>query len=516
MFASNTLRSMSQLKTAGIAALFLLTSCGGEQIAGIQGSGATTPADASGTAVGPITAFGSIFVNGVEYSTSGAAIHIDGQSGTEAQLQVGQIVTVKGQVSDDGTTGSATEVSFTADARGAIAQLDTGGGTFIVLGQTVQVTDTTVFGDGIQPAAIEGLHSGDSVEVSAFTDASGNLVASRIELKSSAESLQVKGAIAGLDTNTQTFRINDLTVSYNGIAPDGVLANGAVVSVEGSATSANGSLQASSVGVVPSAAGATNERGDVQGLITSFTSQTDFTVDGQRVATDANTQLILHDQTLGVNLLVKVKGTFNATGVLVASKVEAKPQGSGNGGNNAEGNTGGNGNGNSNGDGNANARDGNVNQNAASADIVRGLVDSVSGNALKVLGVNVTATADTTFNDKSQQHLRTFGMKDMRAGDYVEVRGAADASNEIHASVIERDKEENRSYLQGEVAGVATPEFSVLGIRVTTDSQTHFIGLQNDPKGTDEFFAEVARHVVKVRGTFSAGVLLADQVQIKE
>jgi len=46
------------------AAVLLLASCGGPtQLGGIQGSG-------SGVAYGPITGFGSIFVNGVEYVTS--------------------------------------------------------------------------------------------------------------------------------------------------------------------------------------------------------------------------------------------------------------------------------------------------------------------------------------------------------------------------------------------------------------------------------------------------------------
>ena len=50
------------------AAALLLAACSGPtQLAGIQGSGAAV-------AYGPITGFGSIFVNGVEYATSSAQI----------------------------------------------------------------------------------------------------------------------------------------------------------------------------------------------------------------------------------------------------------------------------------------------------------------------------------------------------------------------------------------------------------------------------------------------------------
>src|SRR5258707_631006 len=69
------------------AAVLLLASCGGStQLAGIQGSG-------SSIASGPITGFGSIFVNGVEYVTSNAQIRIDDQPGAESQLLAGEVVT---------------------------------------------------------------------------------------------------------------------------------------------------------------------------------------------------------------------------------------------------------------------------------------------------------------------------------------------------------------------------------------------------------------------------------------
>ena len=120
---------------AGIVGLF--AGCGGDMTAGIQGSGRTGGV----AAVGPITGFGSIFVDGVEYSTSGAQISVDDQAGTESQLRVGQVVTVKGTVNADGITGTAATVSFASDLRGPVAQVDANAGTFVVLGQTVRVTD---------------------------------------------------------------------------------------------------------------------------------------------------------------------------------------------------------------------------------------------------------------------------------------------------------------------------------------------------------------------------------------
>jgi hypothetical protein len=80
----------------GAAITSLLVACGVDQVAGIQGSG--SPVAAGYTSVGPITGFGSVIVDGVEYSTTGAQIRIDDEPAPESQLRVGQIVSINGSV----------------------------------------------------------------------------------------------------------------------------------------------------------------------------------------------------------------------------------------------------------------------------------------------------------------------------------------------------------------------------------------------------------------------------------
>jgi len=118
-----------------------------------------------GLCYGPITGFGSIFVNGVEYTTTNAQIRIDDQTGAETELHVGDIVTVNGTVNTDAKTGTATQVTFSGDVAGAVATIDSAGGTFIVLGRTIRVTGSTLFDDNIHPASIAGLQVGTLVEV---------------------------------------------------------------------------------------------------------------------------------------------------------------------------------------------------------------------------------------------------------------------------------------------------------------------------------------------------------------
>ena len=468
---------MNRMRTGiGAAAAMLLVACGGSTlVAGIEGSGSPAPA----AAVGPITGFGSVFVNGVEYGTSNAQILIDNQPGTEAQLHAGQIVTIQGSVNADGTTGTATEVSFSGNVQGPITSIDLVGNTFVVLGQTVRVTGSTLFDENLQATDLTGLQAGTTlVEVSGFTDATGEIVASRIDLKSAGGGLQVEGVVQGLDTTAHTFSINALVVDYSA-ATGTVPTSGSAVEVQGTTLTSAGALLATHLEVLPTLGATANERADLEGIITSFTSTASFVLQGQQVTTDANTQFVLHGITLGLNVEVEVDGTFNASGMLLAKKVEVRPQ---------------------------------------SASLVRGLVDSVNAasNTLSVLGVNVTTSASTEFDDKSKQHVRLFRLTDLNAGDYVEIHGTENPPGTLSASILERDNVGNRSYLLGTALNVAEPNFTVLGVTVTTNAQTHFAGPGGSANGAATFFSQAANHVVTVRGTFSAGVLTADQVQIEQ
>jgi Domain of unknown function (DUF5666) len=303
------------------ATALVLTSCGPGQVAGIEGSGAPAPV----TATGPVTGFGSIFVNGVEYTTTGAQIQIDDQPGLESQLAIGEIVTVTGTLDANNLTGTANEVTFGGNALGPVTSVSAPTDTFVVLGQTVAVIRTTTFDPNIQPAGIAGITSGARVEVSGFPDSSGQILASRIQLAPASTTLRVEGVVQGLDTSTSVFQINALPVDYSGAMLNGTsaLANGSLVEVEGSSLSAGGALLATTVTLLPQRSGAPGSRGEVEGVITAFTSLSDFVVNGQHVTTNASTQFNLNGIPLGVNVRVDVEGSFDSSGTLVATSVEA-------------------------------------------------------------------------------------------------------------------------------------------------------------------------------------------------
>jgi len=477
MSHSTALRTTACVRfLAGLAGALFLVACGSDQVAGIQGSGA--PVASGVTSVGTITGFGSVFVDGVEYGTSSAQIRLDDQAGTESQLRVGQIVTVRGTLDASGNAGTASEISFVADAKGPIGQVDLTASTFTVLGQTIRVTDDTLFDESITPAELATLNAGAVVQVSGFLNAAGEIVASRIDPTSSAEP-QLKGSVQSLDATAQTFRINTLTVDYTAATVTGTLANSSSVIVRGNTVNGSGVLLATRVQVVGGNGAAANDNGRIEGLITSFTSNADFSVNGQRVLTDASTQFALQGLTLGLDLRVKVRGTFNASGALLATRVEAKRKNAG---------------------------------------MIRGLVDAVSAadGTLTVLGVVVTTGSATSFEDRSDQRIRQFRLSDVRVGDYVEVRGVTGASGSgLTATLVERDRPDDQSQVRGVPRDIAEPNFTVLGVQVMVTPQTHFAGPGGQAKGREQFFNQPGTELVTVRGTVTGGILVADRVQVR-
>src|SRR5690606_8948899 len=118
----------------------------------------------------------------------------------------------------------------------------------------------------------------------------------------------------------------------------------------------------------------------------------------QQVTTDSTTVFDLGGATLGVDVPVRVRGTFNASGVLAASRVEVR---------------------------------------AKSLSIVRGFVDAVSApnNTLTIMGIPITTGAGTSFDDKSSEKVRFFSLADVRTGDYVEVRGVPGSTGGLAATL---------------------------------------------------------------------------------
>lgn len=449
---------------------------GSSELAGIDRGGRTI-------AQGSITGFGSIFVNGVEYSTTGASIIIDGLPSTESDLRVGQIVRVEGSVDASGTTGTATMVTYSNEVEGPIQSIDLAAGRMVVVGQVVQTGAGTSFDPDIVPRHLGGLHVGDWVEISGPVTSRGVINATRVELEDTASSVEVKGVVAALDTSVHRFSLGQLVVDYTSAQlsgfPGGQPASGDRVEAVGALNGA-GTLLATRVEKQDSGTpGDSEDEADFEGLVTRFASVADFDVAGQRVTTTASTTYEGGSGSdLALDVSVEVEGRFDATGRIVATKVEFR-------------------------------HDGNTEFSA--------LVESinVAGNSLIVLGTTVRTNSLTRFEDDSAAEIRHFGLADIRVGDYVEVRAYDDGSG-LLATVIEREDVQGHTEIVGVAADIAPPDFVVAGIRVTTDTNTEFRNEDGVTISASEFFAAALGQTVEVRGTLAGNTLRAEQAELDD
>jgi hypothetical protein len=422
--------------------ILALCACGG---GGGAGSLASAPGgiDRSGQSVGTVGQFGSVFVCGVEYRTTGATIIVDGQAGQEADLRVGQVVTVFGTRDASGLTGTATRIVYDDNVEGPISVLDPTNGRLVVLGQTVLVDASTVFDDGNAPRDLTGLALGDVVEVSGFVDAAGNVRASRIERKAAGGELEVRGTVSAVDTGARQFTINGLRVDYatatladfDGANP----ANGQLVEVKGTTFGTGGVLVATRVErETASLIGTDGRPSELEGYITRFASAQDFDVSGVRVTTSASTTFAEGSAAdLAVGVKVEVDGTVSGTS-LAATAVRVE-------------------------------RD--------SSRRVAGRVQAVDAAAgrLTVLGVVVSVDINTQFEDNTNQRLRPFNLGRINVDDFVEVRGAAGTGAvDIVASRVERDELEAESEVRGMVETFLDPTIVIGGVTVTVGDGTDF------------------------------------------
>jgi hypothetical protein len=316
------LRAACSLATGALA----LAACGGSgtDIAGIDRGGVTTPV----AAVGPITGFGSIIVNGVHYNVDKASVVIDGDPATASNLELGQVVTVVGERDASGATGTAARVLFQTNVRGPIASLDTAASEIAVLGQKVIAGSSTVFDLGGLPAAFGSLRAGDLVAVSGFVSAHGAIDATRIESVMPSSGLLAFGVVANLDTALSRFNLGALVVDYSQAAliegfASGGPSNGDRVLVKAASTAASGALLAGEVRRAEDEEAEAGHEAEVEGLITRFASATDFDVGGRAVTTTAATTYQGGGfGALALNVKVEVEGAVSASGVIVATQVE--------------------------------------------------------------------------------------------------------------------------------------------------------------------------------------------------
>jgi hypothetical protein len=288
-------------------------------LAGIQGSGFRSFA-----IVAPVTgsAGGTVSVGGVPYSDSGASLEVDGQTGSASQLRVGDVVTAYGHSGNGNNPDVIERLILNHSVRATVASVDAANGTFEAAGQTIHVNAQTVLDPTLALVGLAALVPGAKVQVSGWADATGEIIASRVDVFALG-STQVTGRLSSLDSSHHRFKINQLTVDFTGSQVEGILQEGSDVIVAGTGFDSTGALVAQQVDLVQPLQVAAGETGRLQGIVTSLTSPTSFEINGQPVQVTSATNLNLHGP-VALNANVKAEGVFDSSAVLVASKVQTK------------------------------------------------------------------------------------------------------------------------------------------------------------------------------------------------
>lgn len=448
---SDQLRKRLSLAIAPVA-FGIFSACGG------GGGGGIGIADGgirgTGSSVGPVSGFGSVFVNGVKFETDGEVISNDGIE-REDQLEEGMILRIDGDWRDDGS-GDADTVEYDDTFRGPVSDvqqiLDADGAvdavTFTIYGQPLVVDKQTV----TKRTTLATLTNGDFVRVSSWRQPDRVYRASFLGLFDGTENdVEIEGLIDAdsLDTRLQQFSINGQLVSYDSALftddlGESDLAEGLLVEVEGSISGSDFIAENVNKGEVRRYRRGTGDDIEFAGPVNSAYSASarTFEINGLIVQVDNDTEFDdgLTESDLVPGLLIQVEGTFRSDDTVLAEEIEA--------------------------------REGNAS--------VEGVVDvnalDPANETFRVGGVLVKVTPLTIISDDdSDQRLK---LADLNGSYELEVDGIERTSASgvvfLEAFRIERDDDDSEAgeelefELTGELTEVSGTVFSILGIEIET------------------------------------------------
>ncbi len=483
--------------------LLLIPSCGNgggssssSQVAVSGGIGGT------GISRGTITAFGSIFVNGVEWDIDTATITLDGLPATEDDLALGMVVSVEGEV--EGETGSATNVDFEDEIEGPIEVVGPvipGSprtrtisilGVIIVLEEGTTIFDNALAGD----FNFDNLSAGQVVEVSGFRVSQSQIIATRVERKSDvilgSTEIELKGVISDYDGDNK-FRIGTSEITFD---PDGIttdlsdlnngIEDGLFVEVKGILETAT-SIRATQIEEEDEDFDEETEL-SLEGIITSFTDLSNFHIGSVQIdASEAELQP--NDPTLfkeGVR--VEVEGTIE-NGILKAKELQVR-----------------------------------AGESHVSGEVEASGID-LENQSMILVDISIQINSTTVFEDdlseeKGSSSTGGFKFEDIKAGDFIEADGL-EVDGILIATKIKRAEPE-KIKLKGRVQefDLNAQTLTILGLTIPTNSETEFEDrFGNKFPTSDAFFNTISEGTIleiEDEDEDLTSIDFADEVEIED
>ena len=371
---------------------------------------------------GVITAFGSIYINGVKYDTTNTEFvngDLDDLPNAEQELDVGDIIWVSGTVNDDGVTGVADRVVYDVDLIGTASAIDPIAATVTVLGRVVQTNLETIFGDNFNLAELSDIALGDVLNISGFDQQDGSLLATRID-KEGPDSLpqfKVEGIVSAVDVTLSTLNIGNQMIDYTAVANGFSASVNQWVEVKGSLNNA-GVLIASSIELESGQGNYALSGGyfdddlaveteiSLEGVVSEYRDGSTFSINGYSVETNAETLYVGGDDSdIALGARLSVRGQRSSDGqTLIAARAYVR---------------------------------------APSNLEVEGTVAAINlaASTIEVAGITVLIQSTTQLEDETGVY-RMFSIEQLAIGDYVDVNGQYDGA-QLVAYRLERDSSDN-------------------------------------------------------------------------
>ena len=445
----------------------------------------------SGGIIGDIDEFGSIVMNGLTLDTDDAEFYVEGESGfSQDDLSEGQYIIVAGDIG----ASVAEEVVYRANVRGPVAEviaLDPLAGIYelTVLRQTVVTSASTKFDDVIA----EDIMAGDLLEVSGPIDEAGRVLATYVGLEATLSDYKAIGRVVLLDVTDETFDLGGLLVDYADASlsefEGASLADGQLVEVRVAAAAyiATGPVTVDEVELLPEAQLSEGAEVEVEGVIDTFVSVTEFTVSGLAVTTDGGTEYENGGSAqLASGVRVEVEGTANSSGVIVAEEIEFE-------------------------DDPAIRVEGEV----SAVDVASGTVTA--------MGLTFEIRPSTELED-DRDSLEPFTLDDLMIGDYIEARGYLDGAS-IVAVELEREESpepgEFEALLRGPLTLIdeSSGALEIQGVSVREqDGTTEYEDADEQTVSRAAFYGliEVGTEVQAEWEDFSSFALPADSLSLED
>lgn len=433
-----------------------LVSCGGGT--NVAGGGGGVVGTGKQVVNGEVTGFGSVIINGIEFSRSSAPgvsstpieLAFDGLSNsTEGVLRPGMMVSLAGSYDTASSKGVYTRIVFSPELRGALdnGSVSAAVGSFTLLGRTVETGASTVY-DGVsdilelQTRQNQGLE----LEVSGYLGANGAVQASRIALKSTGFTggkVQLKGLVTAVGAGS--FTVGSQVVSTSGATFVGMSA--ADLPTVGLIVEVRGILSGGSVGSArierksPTSGGVAGDSLDIKGVAAGAPVAGSFVLsspDGPLQVTLSGTTFTRGNTPVDVSIVVpgarlEVEGAVKSDGSLAARKISVETE------------------------------------KTVSLEGDLSSVNTVAGNMV-LNGVAASTFAGTSYRDSSSTAKSPLVLADLAAGDHLRVYGFVDGTGKVIASQVERFNASSVTILQGPVSGlnVGASQLTVLGIIVSS------------------------------------------------